>query len=91
MGGAHAEEDEVLHGGTPQLLVAETPAVFGAPFGVKWDGGVHMVVAIRCVIWEGDRLALPSGCGIVGASDQAAEWRELALKRSWVKGALGLG
>lgn len=68
-----------------------TPTVFGAPFGVKWDGGVHMVVAIRCVIWEGDRLALPSGCGIVGASDRAAEWRELALKRSWVKGALGLG
>ena len=69
----------------------QTPPVFGAPFGVKWDGGVHMVVAIRCVIWEGDRLSLPSGCGVVGASDQAAEWRELALKRSWVKGALGLG
>jgi len=68
-----------------------TPAIFGAPFGVKWGGGVHMVVAIRCVIWEGDRLALPSGCGVVGASDRAAEWRELALKRRWVKGALGLG
>jgi menaquinone-specific isochorismate synthase len=68
-----------------------TPAVFGAPFGVKWEGGVHMVVAIRCVIWERDRLSLPSGCGVIGASDQAAEWRELALKRRWVKGALGLG
>ena len=68
-----------------------TPAIFGAPFGVKWGGGVHMVVAIRCVIWEGDRLALPSGCGVVGASDRAAEGRELALKRRWVKGALGLG
>ena len=33
MGGAHAEEDEVLHGGTPQLLVAETPEVFGAEVG----------------------------------------------------------
>ena len=58
-----------------------TPSVFGAPFGVKWEGGVHMVVAIRCVIWEKDRLALPSGCGVVGASDRVAEWRELALKR----------
>ena len=67
-----------------------TPAVFGAPFGVKWDGGMHMVVAIRCVTWEGDRLALPSGCGVVGASDCQSEWRELALKRAWVKGALGL-
>ena len=68
----------------------ETPEVFGAPFGVKWDGGMHMVVAIRCVTWEGDRLALPSGCGVVGASDCGSEWRELALKRAWVKGALGL-
>jgi len=68
-----------------------TPEQFGAPFGVKWDGGVHMVVAIRCVLWEDDRLLLPSGCGIVGASDCDAEWRELALKRRWVKGALGLG
>jgi menaquinone-specific isochorismate synthase len=68
-----------------------TPAVFGSPFGVKWEGGVHMVVAIRCVTWEGDRLALPSGCGVVGASDCQSEWRELALKRAWVKGALGLG
>jgi menaquinone-specific isochorismate synthase len=67
-----------------------TPAVFGAPFGVRWEGGMHMIVAIRCVTWQGDRLALPSGCGVVGASDCQSEWRELALKRAWVKGALGL-
>jgi menaquinone-specific isochorismate synthase len=66
------------------------PPHFGAPFGVRWDGGLHMVVAIRCVSWTGDDVFLPSGCGIVEASQLEREWRELALKRAWVKHALDL-
>jgi menaquinone-specific isochorismate synthase len=81
---------------TPQSLerLAEwrrqlgAPRYFGAPFGVKWDGGFHMVVAIRGVSWTGDDIFLPSGCGIVEASQLEREWRELALKRAWVKRAL---
>jgi menaquinone-specific isochorismate synthase len=67
-----------------------TPAAFGAPFGVAWPGGALIVVAIRGVFWNGDRVLLPSGCGLVAGSEFDAEWEELELKRAWVQRALGL-
>jgi len=66
------------------------PSRFGAPFGVQWSGGLHMVVAIRGVWWSGNDVWLPAGCGIVKGSGLEREWRELSLKRRWVKQALGL-
>lgn len=67
------------------------PDEFGAPFGV-WDNGrFDAVVAIRGVWWEGDRLRLPAGCGVIEASRLVNEWRELRLKREAVKEALGEG
>jgi menaquinone-specific isochorismate synthase len=67
-----------------------TPARFGAPFGVQWPGGFVALVAIRGVFWDQGQLSLPSGCGVVEGSHVASEWRELALKRDWVKKALAL-
>lgn len=64
------------------------PREFGAPFGV-WDGGrFEAVVAIRGIWWEGERVMLPAGCGIIEASRLVNEWRELRLKRDAVKGFL---
>ncbi len=61
------------------------PAEFGAPFGV-WDEGVfEAVVAIRGLWWDGRRVLLPAGCGIIEASRLVNEWRELRLKREAVK------
>jgi isochorismate synthase EntC len=65
------------------------PAHFGAPIGVKWPGGMLLIVAIRGLFWEGTRLSLPSGCGVVTGSDFASEWSELDLKRQWIHRAFG--
>ena len=64
------------------------PAQFGAPFGL-WDHGrFDAIVAIRGIWWEGDKLMLPAGCGIIEASRLVNEWRELRLKRESVKSFL---
>lgn len=83
------------HDSTMSLLQScrdrmQTPAAFGAPFGVAWPGGALFVVAIRGVFWHGNDVLLPAGCGIVAGSEFEAEWAELELKRAWVKRALGL-
>ncbi len=67
------------------------PAYFGAPFGVKVDDAFHAVVGIRNVIWEGERVFLSSGCGVLRGSVAEKEWRELAMKREWVKNAFAIG
>lgn len=70
---------------------------FGAPFGAQIGAGddleagqLHCIVAIRNVQWDGDRIKLGSGCGIVGESRLEREWKELSLKRESVKKALHL-
>lgn len=67
-----------------------TPAHFAAPFGVQWQGSLHIAAAIRGVWWNNEHLWLPAGCGLVEGSELDHEWRELSLKRHWVKQALGL-
>jgi menaquinone-specific isochorismate synthase len=61
------------------------PPEFGAPFGLWDDGRFDAVVAIRGIWWEGGKLMLPAGCGIIEASRLVNEWRELRLKREAVK------
>ncbi len=62
------------------------PARFGAPFGVlSADGEFNSVVAIRNISWQGDRVFLPAGCGIIEESTFESEWKELELKRRSVK------
>jgi menaquinone-specific isochorismate synthase len=67
------------------------PGFFGAPFGFSHEGSQHFVVAIRGLAWDGDKIQLPSGCGIVGGSAFDHEWRELRLKREAVVRLLGCG
>lgn len=67
-----------------------TPPTFAAPFGVQWQGELHFAAAIRGVWWEPGRLRLPAGCGLVEGSALDHEWRELGLKRRWVKQAFGI-
>jgi menaquinone-specific isochorismate synthase len=64
------------------------PAEFGAPFGVWDEGRFDAIVAIRGLWWDGTRLKLPAGCGIIEASRLVNEWRELRLKREAVKRSL---
>jgi menaquinone-specific isochorismate synthase len=64
------------------------PDEFGAPFGV-WDcGKFEAIVAIRGLWWDGKRISLPAGCGVIEASRLVNEWRELRLKRAAVKAFL---
>lgn len=66
------------------------PPSFGAPFGLLRDGKFSSVVAIRGVHWDGQDIAIPSGCGVIEASRLVNEWRELRLKREAVKAVMGL-
>lgn len=66
------------------------PAEFGAPFGLWCDGIFRAVVAIRGIWWQGAKILLPAGCGVIEASRVVNEWRELRLKREAVKSAIGL-
>jgi len=61
------------------------PPEFGAPFGLWDEGHFEAIVAIRGIWWDGHRLILPAGCGIIEASRLVNEWRELRLKREAVK------
>lgn len=66
------------------------PAEFGAPFGAVVDGDFQGIVSIRGLWWDGERISLPAGCGVIEPSRLVNEWRELRLKRSAVKDRFGL-
>ena len=66
------------------------PLCFGAPFGLLKDGLFTSVVAIRGIHWQGNQLAVPSGCGVIEASRLVNEWRELRLKREAVRALAGM-
>lgn len=66
------------------------PPYFGAPFGLLKDGLFTSLVAIRGVHWEGDNVAVPSGCGVIEASRLVNEWRELRLKREAVRAVMSI-
>lgn len=68
----------------------DCPPYFGAPFGLLKDGSFTSLVAIRGVHWEGDDIAVPSGCGVIEASRLVNEWRELRLKREAVRAVMGI-
>jgi menaquinone-specific isochorismate synthase len=66
------------------------PPWFGAPFGLMRDGVFEALVAIRMVVWSGQEVLLPSGCGVIEESRFVNEWRELRLKREAVRAAFDL-
>lgn len=66
-------------------------ARFGAPFTVRLSSSrVISLVGIRNIQWQGTRVSLGSGCGVVKSSELEAEWRELARKRQSVLKILGM-
>lgn len=66
------------------------PAHFGAPFGFLEDGDFFCLVGIRSLYWQGQRLALCTGGGVVASSTLTHEWRELKLKRDTVRNSFQL-
>ena len=61
------------------------PLHFGAPFGFLENGDFFCLVGIRSLYWQGQRLALCTGGGVVASSTLTHEWRELKLKRDTVR------
>ena len=64
------------------------PPCFGAPFGLLKEGVFTSIVAIRGIHWQGNDIAIPSGCGVIEASRLVNEWRELRLKREAVRAVM---
>ncbi len=65
---------------------------FGAPFGVeREDQSAIALVAIRNVQWNGDRIRIGSGAGILAESVLEREFEELSQKRRQVRLLFGLG
>jgi menaquinone-specific isochorismate synthase len=59
---------------------------FGAPFGIeREDRSALALVAIRNVQWEGDRIRIGSGAGLLAESRLDREFEELRQKRDQVK------
>lgn len=59
---------------------------FGAPFGIeREDRSALALVAIRNVQWEGDRIRVGSGAGVLAESQFEREFEELRQKRDQVK------
>ena len=64
---------------------------FGAPFGLERDDRFSLaLVGIRNVEWEGDRLRIGSGAGLLPESVTELEVEELRQKREQVKALFGL-
>jgi menaquinone-specific isochorismate synthase len=59
---------------------------FGAPFGVREQSGTgRVVVAIRGLQYRDGHVELWAGCGVVAASEYAAEWQEIQDKMQAVR------
>lgn len=58
---------------------------FGAPWGFKIKNQSLFVVSIRRLEWEGNRLCIPAGCGIIELSDFEKEFSEIERKMNSVK------
>jgi menaquinone-specific isochorismate synthase len=64
---------------------------FGAPFGVeREDRSALALVAIRNVQWNGDRVRVGSGAGLLPESNLEREFEELRQKRDQVKALFGI-
>jgi len=65
---------------------------FGAPFGLELpDRRARALVAIRNLQWDGEKLRIGSGAGLLPESHLEREFEELREKREQVKALLGVG
>lgn len=62
--------------------------LFGGIFGVNCEDFSLAVVMIRNLQWEGNKLWIQSGCGIVEASDPKLELNEVRSKRKTIEGLI---
>jgi len=64
---------------------------FGAPFGIeREDRSALALVGIRNVQWDGDRVRVGAGAGLIAESRVDREFEELREKREQVKALFGL-
>ncbi|HUP60368.1 MAG TPA: chorismate-binding protein [Thermoanaerobaculia bacterium] len=64
---------------------------FGAPFGIeREDRSALALVAIRNVQWQGERVRIGSGAGLLAESQLDREWNEMRQKRDQVKALFGI-
>jgi len=64
---------------------------FGAPFGIeREDHSALALVGIRNVQWDGDRVRVGAGAGLLAESRVDREFEELREKRESVKALFGL-
>ncbi|HEX6098898.1 MAG TPA: chorismate-binding protein [Thermoanaerobaculia bacterium] len=64
---------------------------FGAPFGIeREDRSAIALVSIRNVQWNGDRVRVGSGAGLLAESQLEREFEELRQKRDQVKALFGI-
>lgn len=72
------------------MLAAFPRGRFGAPVGYIYRDQSICYVAIRNVQWEGEKMHIGAGCGIVKESEKEAEWEEILLKFHAIKNLLNL-
>lgn len=63
---------------------------FGAPFGYIGLHDGFMLVGIRNILWDKNRIELFAGCGVTAESQIEAEWNEVLDKQESVKKMLGI-
>ena len=61
---------------------------YAAPFGVCKGDKAFCLVSLRNMQFIKDKVFLGSGCGLVKDSDLKQEWKELKLKRQFIKNIL---
>ncbi|MAZ49584.1 MAG: hypothetical protein CME65_13570 [Halobacteriovoraceae bacterium] len=59
--------------------------LFGGIFGIEYEDFSLAVVMIRNLQWQGKKLWIQSGCGIVEASDPELELNEVRSKRKTIE------
>lgn len=72
------------------LLQTETRGAYGAPFGLVTPAQTRVIVCLRGLFWDQDRLYIHVGGGMTSQSDYKTEINELELKFESTKAKLGL-
>lgn len=64
---------------------------FGAPFSVSYSPrSADVIVSIRGLTWNGDKIKMGAGCGVVPQSEYEKELNELKFKRESIKKVFGV-
>lgn len=72
-----------------KINIQKTRHQFGAPLGWVSSEEGFVLVAIRNIMWDQNKLKLYAGCGVTGDSIYQDEWQEILAKQESVKKMLG--